>query len=45
LANQGFPEAVRLDEPLRKGINVCGGKLHYKAVADALGLEYTPFEI
>lgn len=44
LANKGFFEAVRTDEPLRKGINVCRGKLHYKAVADGLDLEYTPFE-
>ncbi len=44
LANKGFLEAVRADEPLRKGINVCQGKLHYKAVADDLDLEYTPFE-
>ena len=44
LANLGFPEAVREDEPLRKGLNVCRGKLHYKAVSDALDLEYMPFE-
>jgi len=44
LANKGFLAAVSADEPLRKGINVCRGKLHYKAVADDLDLEYTPFE-
>lgn len=45
LANLGFPGAVRKDEPLWKGINVCRGKLHYKAVAEALDLEYEPFEL
>lgn len=43
IANFGFVEAVKADESLRKGINVCGGNLHYKAVADALEMVYTPF--
>jgi alanine dehydrogenase len=44
LANLGLREALRQDEPLRKGLNVCKGKVTSKAVADSLGLEYTPFE-
>ena len=43
IANLGFMDAVRADESLRKGINVCKGKLHYKAVADALEMVFTPF--
>lgn len=45
LANQGFPGAVKEDEPLKKGINVCRGKLHYKAVADSLDMTCEPFEV
>jgi alanine dehydrogenase len=44
LANLGFIKAVKEDEPLRKGVNVYKGKLVYRAVADALDLEYSPFE-
>ena len=44
LANLGFREAMRSDEPLRKGLNVWNGKLTNKIVADSLGLEYTPFQ-
>jgi len=44
LANLGFREAMRSDEPLRKGLNVWNGKVTNKIVADSLGLEYTPFQ-
>ena len=44
LANLGFREAMRSDEPLRKGLNVWNGKVTNKLVADSLGLEYTPFQ-
>ncbi len=42
LANQGWKEAMRLDGHLREGLNVCQGKVTYAAVAQALGLAYTP---
>ena len=42
LAEEGISEAIRNDAALAKGVNVYNGKVTYKAVADALGLEYTP---
>ena len=44
LANLGYREAMRSDESLREGLNVWDGKVTNKLVADALGLEYTPFQ-
>ena len=44
LANLGFREAMRSDEPLRKGLNVWNGKVTNELVAKSLGLEYTPFQ-
>ena len=41
LANKGFESAMKEDCGFAKGINIYRGKLTYKAVADALGLEYT----
>jgi alanine dehydrogenase len=42
LANLGYAEAVKRDLGLARGVNVIHGKLTYKAVAEALNLEYTP---
>jgi alanine dehydrogenase len=42
LANQGWRDAMVANEHLQRGLNVCQGKVTYKAVADALGLHYTP---
>lgn len=42
LANMGWKEACKKDEALRKGINICNGKLVYKQVADDLRLPYEP---
>ncbi|MBN1277971.1 MAG: alanine dehydrogenase, partial [Deltaproteobacteria bacterium] len=44
LANEGFPDAARRNEALAKGVNIYKGKITYKAVADAFGLEYTPLD-
>lgn len=44
LANLGYAEAIRTDLALARGVNVIHGKLTYKAVAEALKLEYTPLE-
>ncbi|MBA1337071.1 MAG: Alanine dehydrogenase [Firmicutes bacterium] len=41
LANMGAEEAMRADVALKRGLNVYKGKLTFKAVADAHGLEYT----
>ncbi len=42
LANLGYAEAVQHDVALARGVNVIKGKVTYKAVAEALNLEYTP---
>jgi len=44
LADLGYKEALRTDEPLRKGLNVYNGKLVSAPVAKSLGLQYTPLE-
>jgi alanine dehydrogenase len=44
LANKGWREAMKTDEPLAKGLNVWSGKVTNKFVAESLGLEYTPFQ-
>ncbi len=40
IANLGWRDAVARDEALRKGVNILGGKVAYKQVADDLGLPY-----
>ena len=42
LADKGFPLALIDDVHLRNGLNVHGGKVTCRAVADALRLPYTP---
>ncbi|WP_027356505.1 alanine dehydrogenase [Desulfofundulus thermocisternus] len=42
LANKGVARAVKEDIALARGVNVIDGKVTYKAVAEALNLEYTP---
>lgn len=44
LANKGWLQAVKEDPSLAKGVNVVDGKIVYKSVADAFGMEYTPLE-
>ncbi len=44
LANLDFREAMKSDEPLKKGLNVFGGKVTNRFVADSLGLECTAIE-
>lgn len=41
LANKGWQKACAQNEDLKKGLNVVNGKIVYKAVADAFGLEFT----
>jgi alanine dehydrogenase len=45
LANLGYKEAFKQDTALRKGLNVFKGKLTHKPVADAVGLQFTPYEV
>ena len=44
LADKGWQKALRDDLHLRNGLNVCQGKVTYKAVAEALGYEWTAAE-
>lgn len=40
LANKGFERAIRENESLYKGVNICQGKVTYKTVADDLGFKF-----
>ncbi|MGF1631176.1 MAG: alanine dehydrogenase [Kiloniellaceae bacterium] len=44
LANKGYRRALAEDAHLKNGLNVAGGKITYKAVADAHGLAFVPPE-
>jgi alanine dehydrogenase len=44
LADKGWKKACKEDASLLKGLNMAGGKVTYKAVADCFGLDYTPAE-
>ena len=42
LAQKGWRKACEEDAALAKGVNMVGGKVTFKAVADVFGLPYTP---
>ncbi len=44
LADKGWQQACKDDAALRKGLNIVGGKVTYKAVADVYGLPCEPIE-
>lgn len=44
IADKGWKQAVLDDAALAKGVNVLDGKITYRPVADAHGMEYTPLE-
>jgi len=44
LSNLGYDKALKDDITLRKGLNVYKGKLTNKPVADAVGINYIPYE-
>jgi alanine dehydrogenase len=44
IADEGWQNAVKRDAHLRRGVNICKGKVTHEAVARALGLEYHPLE-
>lgn len=44
IANNGVEKALSSDSTLLPGLNTYKGLLTYKAVADAMGMEYTPAE-
>lgn len=43
LAQKGWRKACEEDAALAKGVNMVGGKVTFKAVADVFGLPYTPW--
>jgi alanine dehydrogenase len=45
LANHGWKKAMAADPHLRSGLNVHEGQITHAAVAEALGLPYTPVEV
>jgi alanine dehydrogenase len=45
LADSGLAEACQRQPALISGINVMDGKVTHKAVADALGMTYTPVSL
>jgi alanine dehydrogenase len=44
IANKGWKKAMQENKEIKRGANVVRGKVTYKAVADAFGLDYTPIE-
>lgn len=44
IACKGWKRAVQENEEIRRGANIIHGRITYKAVADAFGLEYTPVD-
>ena len=45
LADLGWKEACRRSYGLTQGVNVVDGKITFRAVAEAFGLEYTPLAL
>lgn len=45
LADMGWEEACRKDPGLADGVNVVDGKITFKAVGEAFGLDYTPLKL
>lgn len=45
LADKGWKKACKDDEALAKGLNIVGGKVCFKAVADVYGLPYEPVDL
>jgi len=44
IADEGWRNAVKADQALAKGVNVLEGRITYRPVAEAHGLNYTPLE-
>ena len=44
LAEKGWVKALKDDQHLRHGLNVCRGEVTYEAVAQDLGFDYRPAE-
>ena len=44
IANKGWKQAMQENPEIKSGANIVKGKITYKGVAEAVGLEYTPIE-
>ena len=44
IANKGWKQAMQDNPEIKSGANIVNGKITYKGVAEAFGLEYTPVE-
>ena len=44
IADKGWKKACQDNDEIRAGVNVVGGKVTYRGVAEAFGLDYTPVE-
>jgi len=44
LANKGWQEVARENAGIKAGVNIAGGKVTYRGVADAFSLPYTPVD-
>ncbi len=44
IANKGWQRAMRENHEIKLGANIINGKITYRAVAEAFGLEYTPVD-
>lgn len=42
IANKGWKKACKENEGIKLGLNMADGKITYKGVSDAFGLDYTP---
>lgn len=45
IADEGWAAAAAANDALARGVNVAEGRLTYRAVADAFGMEYAPLEL
>lgn len=44
IANKGWKKVIKQNPEIKYGANVVNGKVTYKGVAEAFGLEYTPID-
>jgi alanine dehydrogenase len=44
IAGKGWKRAMQESDEIKRGANIINGKVTYRAVADAFGLEYTPVD-
>jgi alanine dehydrogenase len=44
IANKGWKKALNDDEELKKGLNITGGNIVYKDVADAFSMPHKPVD-